>query len=142
MLFRSHTRHPHPRWQRIFALAEAGRTQYLAGWRSAYAPAYALVAVAAYGGQSLVFGLYVQALWPGIDLLTAVYIFTIATLVGAASMIPGGLGATEATMIAMLMSRGVAPVEATAAAVAIRTVTLWFGILLGILNLMFIRKRV
>lgn len=142
LVARLHTRHPHPRWQRAFALAETGRTQYLAAWREAYVPGYVLVAIAAYGAQSLVFGLYVQVLWPGIDLMTAVYIFVIATLVGAASMIPGGLGAMEVTMIAMLVARGVAPLEATAAAVAIRTVTLWFGILLGILNLMFIRKRV
>ena len=139
---RWHALHPHPRWRKLFAMAENGRLQYLAAWRTSLIPLYALIAFIAYGAQGLVFGHYAQALWPGVELFDALYIFVLASLVGAASMIPGGLGATEATMIAMLMSRGVAPLEATAAAVAIRTVTLWFGILLGILNLMFIRKRV
>lgn len=116
--------------------------QYLAAWRTGLVLLYASLAFIAYGAQGLVFGHYAQTLWPSVELLDALYIFVLASLVGAASMIPGGLGATEATMIAMLVARGVAPLEATAAAVAIRTVTLWFGILLGILNLMFIRKRV
>jgi len=139
---RWHALHPHPRWRRLFALAEDGRMQYLAAWRTGLVLLYASLAFIAYGAQGLVFGHYAQTLWPSVELLDALYIFVLASLVGAASMIPGGLGATEATMIAMLVARGVAPLEATAAAVAIRTVTLWFGILLGILNLMFIRKRV
>ncbi len=139
---RWHALHPHPRWRKLFALAEDGRTQYLRAWHAPLVPLYALLAWAAYGIQGLVFGHYAQALWPGVGLLDAAYIFVLASLVGAASMIPGGLGATEVTMIAMLMARGVAPLEATGAAIAIRTVTLWFGILLGILNLTFLRKRI
>ncbi len=139
---RLHARHPHPRWHRAFVLAEDGRTQYLAAWRVPLVLVYALLAFVAYGLQGLVFGHYAQVLWPTVDAFDALYIFVVASLVGAASMIPGGLGATEVTMIAMLMARGVAPIEATGAAVAIRTVTLWFGMLLGILNLLFARRRV
>jgi uncharacterized protein (TIRG00374 family) len=70
----------------------------------------------------------------GIELvgLRALALFPVAMLTGAASMLPGGLGSTEATLIALLGLAGVPLVSASLAAVGIRLATLWFATVLGI----------
>ena len=63
-------------------------------------------------------------------------IYPIAMLAGAASMIPGGMGSTEATIVALLIAQGTEPVTAGLAAVGARLATLWFSILLGFLAML------
>jgi uncharacterized membrane protein YbhN (UPF0104 family) len=108
-------------------------------WRSSIA--FSAVALIAYGIQALVFAAYVHALGAGIGLARCVEIFASAMLLGAASMIPGGLGATEGALVYELTAAGMPFADAIAAAIAIRLSTLWFAILLGILCLLtFIRS--
>jgi uncharacterized protein (TIRG00374 family) len=68
----------------------------------------------------------------------AVFILAFSTVVGAASALPGGLGAAEASiagMIALIMNP---PAAITASATfLIRLATLWFGITLGLLTWLF-----
>lgn len=90
------------------------------------------VAMVAYGLQAAVFALYASTLWPAIGATQAVHYFIASTLVGAASMLPGGIGAMEASLIALLVADGMPLAYAVAAAFAIRAVTLWFGIALGV----------
>ncbi len=69
-----------------------------------------------------------------IDLATATFIFAFSTLAGAVSMLPGGLGLTEGSMIALLtvVFEVMPDVEmATAATLVVRFCTLWFGVILG-----------
>ncbi|MFT3802266.1 MAG: lysylphosphatidylglycerol synthase transmembrane domain-containing protein [Burkholderiaceae bacterium] len=61
-------------------------------------------------------------------------VYAVAMLAGAASMIPGGLGSTEAAIVALLALSGMALGTAALSAVAIRIVTLWFAILLGVVS--------
>ena len=126
---------------RLRCLAETGRTYFLAAWRPQALAYYAFIAVVAYGLQAMVFAAYVGRLWPALDSIRAIHIFCVATLAGAASMLPGGLGAMELAVIGLLVDDGVPVTLATAAAVAIRTVTLWHGILLGVASLLVIRKH-
>ena len=104
-------------------------------WSAPRSVLFAAVAAAAFGIQGLVFGAFVQAVAPQIGLLTCVAIFSSATLIGAASMIPGGLGAMEAALAWQLTERGVAWPQALAAVVATRAATLWCGTALGALML-------
>lgn len=65
----------------------------------------------------------------------AVFILSFSTVVGAASALPGGIGAAEASIAGMLtlllrLSAG----AAGAAALLIRFATLWFGVGLGLLT--------
>ncbi len=53
-------------------------------------------------------------------------------LAGAISSLPGGLGGSEATMIALLSLCGVPLPIAISATVLIRLATLWFAVLLGV----------
>lgn len=68
-------------------------------------------------------------------LLQATFILAMSTLIGAVSMLPGGLGAADASVTGLLlllidqapMSQSVA----VAATLLIRFCTLWFGVLVG-----------
>jgi uncharacterized protein (TIRG00374 family) len=58
-------------------------------------------------------------------------IYPLAMLAGAASMLPAGLGSTEAVMAAMLAGLGLPIAQALMLAVAIRLCTMWWSILCG-----------
>ena len=72
-----------------------------------------------------------------ITLQQAIFIFTFSMIVGAISMMPGGLGSTEATAVFLLMAIGIDFEIAFLGTVIIRIITLWFAILLGFLILPF-----
>lgn len=65
----------------------------------------------------------------------AMAIYPQAMLAGAASMLPGGVGSTEAAIAALLALAGVAVPVGVLAAVGIRLATLWFAILCGLVAL-------
>jgi len=73
---------------------------------------------------------------PGLELAAfAVFVLSFSTVVGAASALPGGLGAAEASIAGMLtLMEGVRPELAATATVLIRLATLWFGVALGLLT--------
>lgn len=58
--------------------------------------------------------------------------YPLAMLVGAASMLPGGIGSTELAIVALLTPLGVPVGTATLAAVGVRFATLWFAIACGL----------
>ena len=70
-------------------------------------------------------------------LLQATFIYAAASLFGAVSMLPGGLGATEGGITLLLQQIvGLAREEAVAAALIVRLCTLWFAVLLGVIALL------
>ncbi|HLI52601.1 MAG TPA: lysylphosphatidylglycerol synthase transmembrane domain-containing protein [Thermomicrobiaceae bacterium] len=77
--------------------------------------------------------------------VTAVFILAAATLIGTLSMLPGGLGAAEASVAGLLLLLVKSPLMnhdlAAAATLLIRFCTLWFGVLLGLLALFLIERR-
>jgi uncharacterized protein (TIRG00374 family) len=79
---------------------------------------------------------------PGWDLLSkAVFVLAFSTVVGAASALPGGLGAAEASIAGMLaFTAGMGAAEASSAALLIRLATLWFGVSLGLIVWAFSRR--
>lgn len=100
------------------------------------------LAVLAYGLQGLVFHAYVAAVGVPMTVAGSLFIFASSTLIGAASMIPGGLGAMEASLVYQLVDAGASQGQAVAATLAIRLSTLWTGMLLGSLMLLsFSRER-
>jgi uncharacterized protein (TIRG00374 family) len=72
---------------------------------------------------------------PGIThLAMAVFVLSFSTIVGAASALPGGLGAAEVSIAGLLtLTLQHEPALASAATLLIRMATLWFGVLLGLL---------
>lgn len=101
-----------------------------------------LVAVAQ--GMSLVswaceaIAFYVILAGFGVDvpLLTAAFVYGLSTLAGALSMLPGGIGGTDAVMLLLLESQGVAGPAAAGATLLLRASTLWFVTFMGALFLL------
>ncbi|WP_051509522.1 lysylphosphatidylglycerol synthase transmembrane domain-containing protein [Hylemonella gracilis] len=119
-------------------VTEGGRA-VLETWATLWKPwrvlAYALIACVAYGTQALVFAWICTRLDMPVGVANAVLIFVNAALFGAVSMVPGGLGAMEAALVLQLMAQGAEQASAVSAAIAVRLVTLWTGIALGLLAL-------
>jgi uncharacterized protein (TIRG00374 family) len=68
----------------------------------------------------------------------AIFVLAFSTIVGAASALPGGLGATEASIAGLLtLTLHGNPSLTAVATVLIRLATLWFGVGLGLLTWLF-----
>jgi len=77
-----------------------------------------------------------------ISVILSTFAFSFATLVGTASMIPGGLGIAEATISGMLQYFGLTATISVGVAIIIRFGTLWYGAILGFLVYLIFKKRV
>ena len=105
-------------------------------WSLSRVMLFCAVAGVAYGFQALVFAGLCHALGMTLPLLRAIEIFVSATLLGAATGLPGGLGAMEASLVVQLVSQGATSAMAVTAAIATRLATLWFGVLIGLGSLL------
>ena len=74
-----------------------------------------------------------------VPLLLAIFVFALSSLIGVVSLLPGGLGATEASMIGLLLSYIPLSV-ASASTLIIRVLTLWYSVLVGFLAYLLLRK--
>lgn len=92
-----------------------------------------LLSVVAWSFEGFGFYLVINSLGLQLDLQTALFIYAFAILVGAVSMLPGGLGATEGTMAGLLVLLNVAAAQAVLATLITRLATLWFAVALGVL---------
>ena len=76
-----------------------------------------------------------------VDVMWAFFSYSFATIVGALSMMPGGLGVTEGSLTLMLVKKGLSENNAFAATFIVRAVTLWFAVLVGAISVLFYQKR-
>ncbi|MBI5680178.1 MAG: flippase-like domain-containing protein [Methanobacterium sp.] len=77
-----------------------------------------------------------------ISLIISTFVFSFASLAGAVSMIPGGLGIAEATTSGMLQYFGLTSTISVGVAIIIRFGTLWYGAILGFLVYLIFKKRI
>ena len=103
--------------------------------RSGLAVSALALSVAAWAAEAV--ALYLMLGWMGaeVPLAVAVFAYALAVLAGALSFIPGGLGGTEAVMIAVLLWQRVPADIAVASTLLIRLTTLWFAVVLGMASL-------
>ncbi|MDO4231464.1 MAG: lysylphosphatidylglycerol synthase transmembrane domain-containing protein [Lautropia sp.] len=123
--------HHAPRAAKLLGKIKEG----LQGSRSLLTPANLLIGlgagIAAWLVSALAFAWLLAQLGLAMPASVAIPMYPLAMLVGAASMIPGGLGSTEATLTTLLLAEG-APLQAAALAViGIRLAFLWFSIAVG-----------
>jgi glycosyltransferase 2 family protein len=115
-----------------------GRLRALFGAsRSLMAPAplaagLALAALA-WACEAGAFALVLAGFGHPLPLLTASSIYGLATLIGALSFLPGGVGGVEGGMFLLLAAAGVPPAAAVPPVLLIRFSTLWLVSLLGAL---------
>lgn len=106
-------------------------------WQLPRVLGFSMVAMLAYGTQALVFAWFCKVAGVALAVADCVQIFVQATLFGAASMAPGGLVAMEGALVFLLVQHGVGESEAVSLAIAIRLVTLWTGIGVGMVAMFF-----
>jgi len=88
-------------------------------------------------------GYYIILLNFNVDfgILWASFSYSFSTIVGAISMLPGGLGFTEGSLTFLLVEKKVPVDISVATTFIIRVVTLWFAVLVGIVSLTLYQKR-
>lgn len=101
----------------------------LSGRRVAVAAPLSLMAWMA---QGVSLYLIVHALGYELAAGTVIAIYCLSILTGAASFIPGGLGATEAAIVLLLSAAGVGQTDAITASLVSRSLTLWLAVGIGV----------
>lgn len=91
--------------------------------------------------EGLVIFLAVKALGGEIPLLVSIFVVSFSSIVGALSFLPGGLGAAEGSIMALLLLTGLGKEMAAAATLVTRFSTLWLGVLLGLVGFYFTQKE-
>jgi uncharacterized membrane protein YbhN (UPF0104 family) len=129
------------RFKRLGGIASDAALEWAGIWSLPRVLLFCVAACVAYGIQALVFAGLCEALELRLSLPKAIEIFVSATLLGAASGIPAGLGAMEATLVVQLTNQGASSALAITAAIATRLVTLWFGIAIGLGSLLAVATR-
>ena len=100
-----------------------------------------VIGLTAWFFECLAFALVFYGLgWP-VPLAKATFIYAFATLAGALSMLPGGIGAAEASLTGLLLLIQVPKAQAAAATILIRVCTVWFAVLLGYGFLRLFQRR-
>ncbi len=90
------------------------------------------VSVVAWGLEGIGFTLCLRAFgFDALGLLADVSVYGVATIAGAFSFLPGGIGLTEASMAGILMAAGMAASAASAATLVTRLATLWWNLAIG-----------
>jgi uncharacterized protein (TIRG00374 family) len=90
-----------------------------------------LLGVVAWGLEGVALWVILQGFGVESALLVGVFVFALGTVIGAVSMLPGGLGAAEASMVGLLLTFGVANPIAVGATMVVRVGTLWYAAVLG-----------
>lgn len=80
------------------------------------------------------FGLYLLLRYFGAEVspFNAIFVFAFSMIIGAISMLPGGLGSTEVTAVVLLTALGVDLDAAVASTALVRITTFWFAVLIGV----------
>ncbi len=104
-------------------------------WRLPGVAGYVAAALVAYGMQAAVFAAFAISVAPQLGWAQCLAWFSLAVFVGAASLMPAGLGALEAALVLQLVAHQVPWPDALAVAFATRASTLGVPMLLGLATL-------
>lgn len=100
-----------------------------------------LLSLVSWGFECLGYYLILVNFNANFGFLWASFSYSFSTIVGAISMLPGGLGLTEGSLTFLLVQKGISADIAVATTFIVRVVTLWFAVLVGIVSLSFYQKR-
>ena len=76
-----------------------------------------------------------------VGLLWSSFTYAFSTIVGAVSMLPGGLGVTEGSLTFLAINKGFSKEIAVASTFIVRVVTLWFAVFVGIISVLLYQNR-
>lgn len=107
--------------------------------RLVYSFALSLVTWLLYG---VVTYLSFLALGVNMPFLLVMGVFTLSTIVGVVSFLPGGIGSTDAVMILLFTLSGVDSTMAVTGVLISRFLSLWYSIFLGGLSFVYLSKKI
>ncbi len=81
-----------------------------------------------------------SALGIGLDIAIAPGILALSTIIGIASLLPGGIGGTEAVMAVLLGAIGIEPSLAITGSILSRFMTFWYNQVLGGVSLIYFSR--
>lgn len=90
-----------------------------------------LLSLAAWGLEGVALWLVLEGFGLEAGVVVGLFVFGLGSVVGAVSMLPGGLAAAEASMVGVLVTFGYPEAVAAAATIVIRVGTLWYAAALG-----------
>jgi len=100
------------------------------------------ISVLSWGFECLAMYFVLLGFSVNVSIPLSTFVFSFSLLVGAISMIPGGLGITEGSMAGLLILAGFSKGIAAGATLIIRFCTLWFGVTIGLITLFLLRKKI
>ena len=98
-----------------------------------------LLGLAAWFAEGCALWLLLEALDADVSLGQAVSIYAASTLLGAVTLLPGGLIGTEGGMVTLLQQLDLTRAVASSATLVVRICTLWFAVVLGLLGLAYVQ---
>ncbi|MCL5020219.1 MAG: flippase-like domain-containing protein [Bacteroidetes bacterium] len=143
-----------PTSRRIMVLLS--RVRFLSKWTKLFENAYEssrtmltgrvltvsiLLGLLAWFSECVGFLLVLAGLGIHLKLLSASFIYSFSTVVGALSFLPGGLGVTDTSLAGLLLLAKIPKAASVAATFIIRASTLWFGVIIGAGVLSYMQKR-
>jgi len=100
-----------------------------------------IVGIISWSFEGVIIFLTLKAMDTKISLLASVFIVSFSSIVGAISMLPGGLLAAEGSIFGLLLLMKIPKDIATVTAIITRFSTLWLGVLIGIIALFLVQKK-
>lgn len=100
-----------------------------------------VLSLVAWGTEGIALWLVLTELGAAAEPVVGLFVLGLGSVVGAASLLPGGLAAAEASMVAALVALGYPRPLAVSATLVIRFGTLWYGAVLGTVVFALYRLR-
>jgi len=101
------------------------------------------ISIVSWSFESIAFYFVFIGLGFKVSILTATFILAFSSIIASVSMLPGGLGAAEGSIMGLLVKLANVPAGiAAVATILIRFCTLWFGVAVGLLAIFSSRKLV
>lgn len=99
------------------------------------------IGIVSWSFEGVVIYLTLKGFGTPISMLSAIFTVSFASIAGALSMLPGGLFVAEGSIMGLLIMIGVSKEVASAATIVTRFSTLWLGVAIGIVGLIFVQRR-
>lgn len=99
------------------------------------------IGVVSWSFEGLIVCLTLKAFNSPIPVLSSIFVVSFSTIVGALTMLPGGLVAAEGSIMGLLLMMGVSREIASTATIITRFSTLWLGVAIGIAGLISVQHK-
>jgi len=99
------------------------------------------IGVVSWSFEGLIVYLTLKAFNSPIPVLSSIFVVSFSTIVGALTMLPGGLVAAEGSIMGLLLMMGVSREIASTATIITRFSTLWLGVAIGIAGLISVQHK-